>query len=111
MPLCKRTPAVATGLHDPLKQAFSSPVSQMTESEGCLVSGARNMVRALREGGFFAAKPPASPARRVVTTVLIGLVFGALAYLFGVFVVPQLPNLLKLGQKTPPPAHYMKPAG
>ena len=75
------------------------------------VSAARNMVRALREGGFFPAKPPVSPIRGIVSVVLVGLVFGAMVYLLAVFAVPHLPDLLRLGQKTPPPAHYMKPAG
>ena len=72
------------------------------------LSAARNMVRALREGGFFPAKPPVSPVRGILSVILAGLVFGALVYLLGVFAVPQL---LKLGQHAPPPAHFVRPAG
>lgn len=80
------------------------PVSEMP------LSAARNMVRALRQGGFLPAAPPVSPLRGVLTLVLLGLVFGAVVYLLAVFAVPHLPDLVRLVQKDPPPTQFVRPA-
>ena len=73
------------------------------------MSAARNMVRALRDSGTFTAPLPEAERTRVLTLSIIAATFGAMAYVAGVFAVPQLPNLVRSMQPHPPAAHFVKP--
>ena len=67
---------------------------------------ARNMVRHLRDSGALETRPAESRIRPMLATVLVGLVFGIVAY-FGA--TSGLPVVMDLMKKDPPPVHFAKP--
>lgn len=73
------------------------------------MTGARNMVRALRDSGVLTAPLPATERTRVLTTSVMAAAFGAVAYIGAVYAIPQLPNLVRMVQKPPAVAHFVKP--
>ncbi len=73
------------------------------------MTGARNMVRALRDSGVLTAPLPEAERARLLTASVMAAAFGAMAYIGAVYAIPQLPNLLHVLQKAPPPVHFVKP--
>lgn len=67
---------------------------------------ARNMVRNLRDSGALDVQPPTSRIRPLLATILVGFVFGLVAY-FGA--TSGVPALLEAMKKDPPPVHFAKP--
>jgi hypothetical protein len=73
------------------------------------MSAARNMVRALRDSGTLAAPLPEVERHRILTMSIIAAAFGAMAYVGGMFALPQLPNLMRSIQPPAPTVHFVKP--
>jgi|GEM_PF-3608567 len=67
------------------------------------------MVRALRESGTLGEAPAPSPRRRLILTLLLAAAFGASAYLLAIWVVPHLPDLMRLGSKPPSLGNFVRP--